>query len=428
MMKRTLLLIGVIALLGGTVAVSNQNLAAPNDQTASEPFQAPTEDKNPWSHTKFNNEQKNFQFTIVTDRTGGHRPEIFSKAVQRINLLQPEFVLSVGDLIEGYTEDMPRLNAEWTEFQGFVNDFQMPFFYVPGNHDITNDVMKKLWQEKFGRSYYHFTYKGVLFLCLETDDPPQSSSISKEQIEYFKKVLKDNPSPRWTVVAMHKPLWSYGNTKENGWPEVEEALQGRKHTVFAGHVHKYQKYERNGMNYYELATTGGGSRLRGIEYGEFDHLVWVTMKDDGPVLANIMLDGILPENLRIPDTGEPGYPGYGNRQQTHPVTGKVTLRGKPALGAQVNFYLINPQNKSVRFSGDSKIDEDGNYAMTTYGQFDGAVAGQFKVTITPTRGFPGEDRTTADIRIPEKFLNPKISPLTVTVEEGPNTFDFELDD
>ena len=47
----------------------------------------------------------------------------------------------------------------------------------------------------------------------------------------------------------------------------------------------------------EVATMGGGSLLRGPDYGEFDHFVWVTVTDDGPVLANLLLEGIRDENV-----------------------------------------------------------------------------------------------------------------------------------
>ena len=50
--------------------------------------------------------------------------------VNKLNLLQPEFVISVGDLIEGYTENQKELNRQWDEFDGFVKQLQMPFFYI----------------------------------------------------------------------------------------------------------------------------------------------------------------------------------------------------------------------------------------------------------------------------------------------------------
>ena len=75
----------------------------------------------PWNNLNLNNAEENFQFAIVTDRTGGHRPGVFLDGILKLNLLQPEFVMSVGDLIEGYTTDTTRLNEEWKEFNGFID-------------------------------------------------------------------------------------------------------------------------------------------------------------------------------------------------------------------------------------------------------------------------------------------------------------------
>lgn len=251
-------------------------------------------DKKPWTHLELKNDPENFQFAIVTDRTGGHRPGVFMDGVRKLNLLQPEFVVSVGDLIEGYTEDPAELDREWDEFNGFVTQLDMPFFYTPGNHDLSNPVMVQEWLDRYGVLYYHFVYRNVLFLSLDSEDPP-SSNISAEQVAYVEKALAENPDVRWTVVLLHKPLWTYD--EDNGWTAVEAALQGRPHTVFAGHNHDYRKFDRNDTNYYILATMGGGSQLRGANFGEFDHFMWVTMTDDGPIIANLMLDGIWDTNI-----------------------------------------------------------------------------------------------------------------------------------
>ena len=128
-------------------------------------------------------------------------------------------------------------------------------------------------------------------------------------------------------------MWLAPDQSKNGWSKVEKLLAGRSYTVFAGHVHRYQKFVRQGQNYYMLATTGGDSMLRGVEYGEFDHIVWVTMKKDGPVLANILLDGILREDLAPIASDEEGVKQY-YRRPTYPASGKVTLDGKPIPGAR----------------------------------------------------------------------------------------------
>ena len=79
--------------------------------------------------------------------------------------------MSVGDLIEGYTRDEAQIDAQWNEFQSFVANLKMPFFYVPGNHDLSNEMQHRKWAERFGRKYYHFVYRDVLFLCLEQRRP-----------------------------------------------------------------------------------------------------------------------------------------------------------------------------------------------------------------------------------------------------------------
>src|SRR5471032_3218776 len=73
----------------------------------------PKEERNPVTHLRWNDDVDEFRFAIVSDRTGGHRAEIFSQAVEKLNLLQPEFVLSVGDLIEGGKKSDKVLKAEW---------------------------------------------------------------------------------------------------------------------------------------------------------------------------------------------------------------------------------------------------------------------------------------------------------------------------
>ncbi len=255
-------------------------------------------DRKPWNHTEWNDSAEQFQFAIVTDRTGGRRPGVFPIGIKKLNLLQPEFVMSVGDLIDGYTRDTLKINAEWKEFMGFIDALEAPFFYVPGNHDITNEVMEEKWMELFGVSYYHFVYKDVLFLCLNSEDNLRGAgrgTIDDAQYEYIKKTLEENSEVKWTLVFLHQPLWVQEDTKR--WKDVEKLLENRNHNVFAGHYHRYWKTKRNNGKYIALATTGGGSRLRGKAYGEFDHVVWATMTEEGPILANLFLDGIWDENV-----------------------------------------------------------------------------------------------------------------------------------
>lgn len=285
----------------------------------------------PVTDKPFLDDPNDFQFVVVGDRTGGHRPGVFAHAMQQVNWLQPEFVVCVGDLIEGYTEETDRLAAEWDELDGMLAKLDMPFFYTVGNHDMGNDVMRELWRARLGRDYYHFLYKDVLFLSLNTEDPPielppdiqerqaqlerrmqrdpqgiqrmilersaaagqrpklpGEVAISEEQIAYVAKALDENSDVRWTLVLMHKPAWKYESA---AFERIEALLADRPYTVIAGHEHYYSYTKRNGRKY--LGTTGGVWLTAGP--GAFDHITWITMTDEGPVIANIRLDGLLDE-------------------------------------------------------------------------------------------------------------------------------------
>jgi hypothetical protein len=271
-----------------------------------EPIRAPApEGPAPWTALAPLRDPDEFRFVVVTDRTGNHREGVFEGALARINLLRPEFVVSVGDLIEGYTEDPQRLDQEWTEFEAAVARLQMPFFYAPGNHDMSNAAMAEAWRARFGPSFYHFVYRDALFLVLNSElfgmvhDPKSSLPgpwTQAEQMAMVEAVLREHAGARWTFVFVHQPLWDAA-TVHPDWLRVEELLGSRPYTVFAGHHHRYVQHVRHDRSFVTLATTGGGSRLRGTAFGEFDEVAQVTLGAEGPVVANLRLDGILPEDV-----------------------------------------------------------------------------------------------------------------------------------
>ena len=51
------------------------------------------------------------------------------------------FVLTVGNLVAGYTAGTDQITKQWLEM------YQIPFFCLPGNHDITNRDMENEWNK-----------------------------------------------------------------------------------------------------------------------------------------------------------------------------------------------------------------------------------------------------------------------------------------
>ena len=285
----------------------------------------------PWTDKGFQNDPKAFQFAIIGDRTGGaNAQETFKLAVDQINLLQPEFVINVGDMIEGYSDDEAELNTEWKEVDTFLGKLNMPFFRTPGNHDIANRVAQQVWLDRYGTTYYHFVYRDVLFVVLDSEDPPReapegikekietynrlqtedpakaqamlaefmsdesvvaalgkSIEFDEEQVAFLKRVLERNKGARWTFLFMHEPCWE--NPSES-FKEIQKLLVGRKHTFFGGHLHYYDYDNIDGVEYITMGPAGASFHHDGP--GNVDHITWVTMTEDGPQFGNIALKGI----------------------------------------------------------------------------------------------------------------------------------------
>ncbi|MEQ8425953.1 MAG: metallophosphoesterase [Cyclobacteriaceae bacterium] len=290
----------------------------------------------PWSFEPTGRSDSSFTFAIITDLNGGEREGIFDVAVQQISLLQPEFILSVGDLVDG-SEDISEIKKQYGSFDERAAKAKAPVFHVGGNHDLTNNEMRDFWKERYGRLYYYFIYQNVLFLMLDTEDYDEAfrqkihaareeaiaildgdhpedypsteyfnlpervtGKIEEEQNAYFEKVIADHPNVKWTFVLMHKPVWQ--REGEGNLSRIEAALGSRDYTVINGHFHSYSYTQRNERDYIMLGTTGGSQNAN--DPNSFDHITLVSFDKNGPALANIRMDGLLDKTGRIPLDGE----------------------------------------------------------------------------------------------------------------------------
>lgn len=125
-----------------------------------------------------------------------------------------------------------------------------------------------------------------------------------------------------------------------------------------------------------------------------------------------------------------------------PVTGKVTLDGKPISDATINF---TPSGAGAAAMG--RTDANGVYTlMDSRGEgAPGAEQGEYKVAVLwykpsgkdlSQQTGAGEEKkddraahTTVQgpaAQLPTSYLNPETSGLTASVKAGPNTIDFDL--
>jgi hypothetical protein len=132
--------------------------------------------------------------------------------------------------------------------------------------------------------------------------------------------------------------------------------------------------------------------------------------------------------------------GLGTR---YSVSGTVTYNGQPVEKGQISFIPVD-LNKQRAANG---FIQDGRYSLTTSSPQDGALPGDYKVTIVSKeadnsqviktimekgggarQAEVGKATAKAKDRIPAKYQLPETSGLTAKVEERSNTIDFGLKD
>ena len=141
----------------------------------------------------------------------------------------------LGDIVWESNEE------SWNNVDKDLIDIGKPIFFAVGNHDIEN---REIFESRYGNTYYHFIYKGDLFITL--DPSIDNWNISNEQLEYLKETLNSNNNVDNIFIFFHQLLWWSNdniyqnvrlNSKEgraeliNFWSEVEPLFSSLKNEV-----------------------------------------------------------------------------------------------------------------------------------------------------------------------------------------------------
>lgn len=243
----------------------------------------------------WSNDAEKFSFVILGDKTSGGEGKwpIYDRAVDAINLLKPDFVITVGDMIPGHMETRPEWDAEWAEYMAHAKRIEAPLFFTVGNHDIANLACYKFWQEDFGRTYYSFDYKGCHFLIFNTEEEriDGRGPAWRAMMDWVKADLAAAAKARHTYIFFHKPMWDDPRFMDD-WAELEGYLGARRFTVVAGHEHYHSTDIRNGNTYVIQSATGGGIQLSDAKkWGGFHSFGFVTVDGDESRYAVVEPEG-----------------------------------------------------------------------------------------------------------------------------------------
>lgn len=181
---------------------------------------------------------------------------------ERIATEEPEalFVLHVGDMVCQVGDE-----AEWERFFAAGNSLFANTTLVPvlGNHENNATV----WYDAFGQpEWYSFNCGNAHFVVLDSND--WAAPHFDEETAWLKTDLDQNQQnsngvPAGpTFVAFHHPPYSSGTRHPGGWTDIRALWnpvfeEYDVDMVFNGHVHSYQRYAVNKVQYI-IAATGGG--------------------------------------------------------------------------------------------------------------------------------------------------------------------------
>ncbi len=113
------------------------------------------------------------------------------------------------------------------------------------------------------------------------------------------------------------------------------------------------------------------------------------------------------------------------RPPVFPVSGQVIVNGRPAAGAYVVFHPKAAESGTP--SPQAYADKQGNFAVSTFSQQDGAPAGEYAVTVVLEPMVKvGDEFERGKNVLPPKYSNPTTTTVVARVAEGQNSVPIRI--
>jgi len=196
-----------------------------------------------------------FDFAILGDRTGNAVPGVYEQVSKEIAGRHPDFVINVGDTIEGL--DDTTAVAQWDQIRLVWKDFgDIPFYVVPGNHDIWSPTSEQIWRAQTGHPpQYSFDFRGIHVTVL---DNSCTEGLGADQMSFLESDLASHAGQNPKFIFFHRPYWLVPIKFQNGnFPLHRIARKYGAGFVVSGHAHEFDRSEYEGVQYVMVGSSGG---------------------------------------------------------------------------------------------------------------------------------------------------------------------------
>jgi Icc protein len=194
-------------------------------------------------------------FAILGDRTGNAVPGVYEQVCKEIAAHHPDFVINVGDTIEGL--DDAAADVQWDKIRPAWRDFgDIPFYLVPGNHDIWSPASERIWRAQTGHPpQYSFDFRGIHITVL---DNSRSEGLGADQMSFLESDLAAHATQQPKFIFFHRPFWLVAIKFQNGnFPLHRIARRYGAGFVVSGHAHEFDRSEYEGVQYVMVGSSGG---------------------------------------------------------------------------------------------------------------------------------------------------------------------------
>ena len=209
-----------------------------------------------------------FDFGILGDHTGEPVEGVWEEAWREAAAEHPAFVVTVGDTIQGGSEQT--LETEWEEAEALLAPYRrFKILLTPGNHDVWSATSARAYVAHSKRAlHYGFDYKQVHITVL---DNSRSDGFSSEELAFLKQDLAAHEHQPIKLIFSHRPSWILQAVLGNpAFPLHQLATRYGVKWVVAGHIHQMLRFDLDGVTYLSMASSGGHLREdKSYEHGWF---------------------------------------------------------------------------------------------------------------------------------------------------------------